>query len=112
MDDEGRADVADVVDAAVAERVAVDDASDRLDPAIGEDAQSHGRGDAVADLAWRLPQAQQRLQLFPDGGVWMWNIHKDRFKKGSEAMLDFYQRGVNFLPVGWFPSSVLISPFP
>jgi hypothetical protein len=25
-----------------------------------------------------------------DGGVWLWNIYKDRFEKCSKAMLDFY----------------------
>ena len=25
-----------------------------------------------------------------DGGVWLWNIYEDRFKKCSKAMLDFY----------------------
>jgi hypothetical protein len=25
-----------------------------------------------------------------DGGVWLWNLYKDRFEKCSKAMLDFY----------------------
>lgn len=25
-----------------------------------------------------------------DGGAWLWNLHKDRFERCSEAMLDFY----------------------
>ena len=32
----------------------------------------------------------KRVFFVMDGGVWLWNIYKDRFKKCSKAMLDFY----------------------
>ena len=32
----------------------------------------------------------KRVFFIMDGGVWLWNIYKDRFEKCSKAMLDFY----------------------
>ncbi len=32
----------------------------------------------------------KRVFFVMDGGVWLWNIYNDRFKKCSKAMLDFY----------------------
>ena len=51
MDEEGGPDVADVVDAAVAEGVAMDPASDGFHRAIRRYAQAHGGRDAVGDFA-------------------------------------------------------------
>lgn len=36
-----------------------------------------------------LPRAKAVFFVM-DGGVWLWNIYNDRFKKCSKAMLDFY----------------------
>jgi len=35
-----------------------------------------------------------------DGGVWLWNIHKDRFAKCSKAMLDFYHMSQHLHALG------------
>ena len=41
--------------------------------------------------ALRMGLAQAKAVFFVmDGGVWLWNLFKDRFKKCSKAMLDFY----------------------
>ncbi len=41
--------------------------------------------------AVRMGLAQAKVVFFVmDGGVWLWNIFKDRFEKCSQAMLDFY----------------------
>jgi hypothetical protein len=35
-------------------------------------------------------QRAKHVFFVMDGGVWLWNIYKDRFEKCSKAMLDFY----------------------
>jgi len=41
--------------------------------------------------AMRMGLGQAKVVFFVmDGGVWLWNIYKDRFEKCSKAMLDFY----------------------
>ena len=41
--------------------------------------------------AVRMGLAKAKAVFFVmDGGVWLWNIYADRFKKCSKAMLDFY----------------------
>lgn len=41
--------------------------------------------------ARRMGLTEARAVFFVmDGGVWLWNIHADRFEKCSKALLDFY----------------------
>lgn len=35
-------------------------------------------------------QRAKHVFFVMDGGIWLWNIYKDRFEKCSKAMLDFY----------------------
>lgn len=60
---------------------------------------SYEKAAAVAEATWltisdeavRMGLARAKAVFFVmDGGVWLWNIYTDRFKKCSKAMLDFY----------------------
>lgn len=59
--------------------------------AVPAETPPHDFGVLLHQEAIRMGLARAKAVFFVmDGGVWLWNIHKHRFKKCSKAMLDFY----------------------
>ena len=59
--------------------------------AVPADTSPHDFGLHLQREMERMGFRQAKAVFFVmDGGVWLWNIHKDRFKRCSKAMLDFY----------------------
>lgn len=59
--------------------------------AVPADTSPHDFGLLLHQEAVRMGLGRAKAVFFVmDGGVWLWNIYKDRFEKCSQAMLDFY----------------------
>lgn len=59
--------------------------------AVPADTSPYDFGVLLHQEAVRMGLSQAKAVFFVmDGGVWLWNIYKDRFEKCSKAMLDFY----------------------
>jgi len=59
--------------------------------AVPADTSPYDFGTLLHREAVRMGLAQAKAVFFVmDGGVWLWNIYRDRFEKCSKAMLDFY----------------------
>lgn len=59
--------------------------------AVPAETSPHDFGVLLHREAMRMGLARAKAVFFVmDGGVWLWNIFKDRFEKCSKAMLDFY----------------------
>jgi hypothetical protein len=59
--------------------------------AVPAETSSYDFGVLLHREAMRMGLAKAKNVFFVmDGGVWLWNIYKDRFQKCSKAMLDFY----------------------
>jgi hypothetical protein len=59
--------------------------------AVPADTSPHDFGILMHREAVRMGLGRAKAVFFVmDGGVWLWNIYKDRFEKCSQAMLDFY----------------------
>lgn len=59
--------------------------------AVPANTSPHDFGILLHREALRMGLARSKAVFFVmDGGVWLWNIFKDRFEKCSKAMLDFY----------------------
>jgi hypothetical protein len=59
--------------------------------AVPADTSPHDFGLLLHREAVRMGLGRAKAVFFVmDGGVWLWNIYKDRFDKCSQAMLDFY----------------------
>jgi len=59
--------------------------------AVPADTSPHDFGLLLQREMKRMGSLRAKSVFFVmDGGVWLWNIHKDRFTRCSKAMLDFY----------------------
>ncbi len=59
--------------------------------AVPAETSPHDFGVLLHQEAVRMGLGRAKSVFFVmDGGVWLWNIYKDRFEKCSKAMLDFY----------------------
>ena len=59
--------------------------------AVPADTSPHDFGIILHGEAVRMGLLKAKAVFFVmDGGVWLWNIYKDRFEQCSQAMLDFY----------------------
>ena len=59
--------------------------------AVPADTAPHDFGIILHGEAVRMGLLKAKAVFFVmDGGVWLWNIYKDRFEQCSQAMLDFY----------------------
>jgi hypothetical protein len=59
--------------------------------AVPAETSPHDFGVLLHREAMRMGLARAKAVFFVmDGGVWLWNIYKDRFQECSKAMLDFY----------------------
>jgi len=59
--------------------------------AVPAETSPHDFGVLLHREAVRMGLGRAKAVFFVmDGGVWLWNIYQDRFKKCSKAMLDFY----------------------
>lgn len=59
--------------------------------AVPADTNPHDFGVILHREAVRMGILKAKAVFFVmDGGVWLWNIYKDRFEQCSQAMLDFY----------------------
>ena len=55
------------------------------------DTSTHDFGLMLERDARRMGLTESKAVFFVmDGGVWLWNIHQDRFSRCSKAILDFY----------------------
>lgn len=59
--------------------------------AVPADTTPHDFGVTLHGEAVRMGLLKAKAVFFVmDGGLWLWNIYKDRFEQCSQAMLDFY----------------------
>jgi len=59
--------------------------------AVPAETSPHNFGVLLHREAVRMGLGRAKAVFFVmDGGVWLWNIYRDRFEKCSKAMLDFY----------------------
>jgi hypothetical protein len=59
--------------------------------AVPAETSPHDFGVLLHREAVRMGLGRAKAVFFVmDGGVWLWNIYKDRFERCSQAMLDFY----------------------
>jgi hypothetical protein len=59
--------------------------------AVPADTSPHDFGILLHRESVRMGLGRAKAVFFVmDGGVWLWNLYRDRFEKCSQAMLDFY----------------------